>query len=263
MTSSISCQCSLQISLAGEGTLRHPRVEGFTPRLSPQSSACHFRALRKPPAAGRDQPLGICPWGAELCWHHGDLYRWTGGRCCDSLKVPSAACPSICSRAPIPQCFHPSIPQGFHPSLSASCVEHRGSPSSDTPRRDKRDPGEVQPFRLWAHGEQLGWAQGGRHWVCWHPAWGCGDPLRTPRLPRAGQGWHLPFPAGPWPAGAAPSPLPAGRVQLVRQRSEMKAGASGGLERSQAPAAALPCSPRAATSELGPGCSTASKSLGD
>lgn len=55
-----------------------------------------------------------------------------------------------------------------------------------------------------------------------------------------GWGWDGVSPSQQTLAGrAAPSP----RSWQLRQRSEMKAGASGGLERSQAPAAAPPLPP--------------------
>lgn len=186
MSSSIGCQCNLQISLVGEGTLRHLRVEEFTPRLSPQSTQ-ETPSSRSGSAPG-DMPLGsravLASWGPV---------QPDRGRCCDSLEVPSAAWPSIWIRASIPQCF--------------LCGAQEVGPLAVTPPGEiKGTLGRSQPFRLWAHREQLEWMQRGRHWVCWHPAWGCRDPLRTPRLPRAGLGWYLPFPSGPWPAGAAPSP---------------------------------------------------------
>lgn len=97
--------------------------------------------------------------------------------------------------------------------------------------------------------------------VCQHPARGCGDPLRTPRVTRVGLGWHLPFPAGAWPARAAPSPHNwQGAACLPALRDESWSFRGAGEEPGPG---SSPCSPRAATSELSPGCSTASKSLGD
>lgn len=156
----------LQISLAGERTLRHPRVEGFIRRLSPQRSA---KGLSWQPqhSGNPQQQVRISPWGfapgeQSCAGAVGICTQVTaGGRCCDSLKGPSAAHANIWSRASIPQCFHPY--------LSASCVEHRGSPSSDSPWSGVGGTrwalGRSQPCKLRAHREQREWVQRGRHWV--------------------------------------------------------------------------------------------------
>lgn len=124
-----------------------------------------------------------------------------------SLHGEGAVIPQRCQAQPVPAsgAGHPSLSASIHPSVPPGWSTGH-PPAVTSPGGTRGTPGRSQPCRLWAQGEQLGWVQRGRHWVCWHPARGCGHPPRTPRMPRVGLGWHLPFPAGPRPAGAAPSP---------------------------------------------------------